>query len=763
MTDRPQLYEALTDRERQILGLLVEGLSNHEMAAQLYLTNNTIKWYNRQIYAKLGVNSRAQAILRAQQLALLEADAPPEQARVFNLPSPTTALIGRRQQIDELRQLMLESRLITLTGPGGSGKTRLALELAWLLAASFDAGAVFVDLAPVNDSKEVVPAIAQRINVFENTDEALIETIKRALKQRNMLLIADNFEQVIERAPVLNELLEAAPRLKILVTSREALRLTGEQEYPVPPLTLPVESHSPGCEIEEAEAVNFFVQRAARVRPGFTLNQNNAQTIAQICLRLDGLPLALELAAARCKLMSPETLLTRLEDRLDVLRGGARDLPARQQTLRSTLEWSYQLLDDSEKRLFARLAVFRGGRSFEAIEAVCSDDDDIVDTLAGLVDKSLLYQQERQDGELRFWMLETIQDYADECLGASGEEDSIRRRHAEYFVDLCERANPELRLANHFRWSELLSAEHDNLRAALDWAYDNDEITLCVRMVSALDLFWHAYGWHVEGLNWTQRLLDRIEETDRAYHAAFLICASKMIHYHNLDEAQGLCKVALEIARELDDKPRIALALIELAYYTLNHTEKAIALAEQGVALYRDLGEQPGIAHALNILGEIARYGGDDERAREAYEACLDVVKQTGETRRHCFSLENLAFIAQHQGDHRQAISYLQQALRISHKVNSPLDIGCNLIAMAGSLAALGQPQRAARLIGASDTIYAQLGAFIQPADQPETERAFTLIRTRLSEDEFEVLREAGQAMALEAAIADALIETDPD
>ena len=320
--------------------------------------------------------------------------------------------------------------------------------------------------------------IAGVLGVIENPAEPQLDTLKRALASRDLLLVIDNFEHVIEAAPLVAELLAAAPRLKVLITSREALRLSGEQEYPVPPLSLP-SADSPDA-LLESEAGSLFVQRAQRLLPHFEVTEDNAPAIAQICARLDGLPLAIELAAARCKLLSPQAMLARLDSRLTTLTGGARDAPLRQQTLRQTLDWSYNLLDEGEKTLFARLAVFRGGRSLEAIEAVCQPDlpVDVFDGLAALVDKNLIQQKELPDGEPRFVMLETIHEYARERLAASGEAEMIRRHYAEYFVELAERAEPELRLAEHQRWSQRLELELHNLRAVLEWSLGEGDVRL---------------------------------------------------------------------------------------------------------------------------------------------------------------------------------------------------------------------------------------------------------------------------------------------
>ena len=754
------VFDALTERELEILTQMAEGLSNHEIAHKLSLAYGTVKWYSAQIYSKLGVNNRTQAVAHLDSLR--QQDSPRASAdSTLNLPMPLTSFVGRQREINDIKHLLAANRLVTLTGPGGSGKTRLALEVASGIQHAFADSITFVDLASVANPTLVASTMAHALRIAEHPDTSLIQTLKYALHNRELLILIDNFEHVIDAAPLLSDLLIAAPKLSLLVTSREALRLNGEQEYPVPPMALPTCESASSQSLTETEATALFLQRAQLAYPNFEITEENAPAVAEICLRLDGLPLTIELAAARCKLLSPHTLLERLDNRLTVIRGGARDLPERHQTLRHTIDWSYDLLDESEQLLFNRLAVFRGGRSLEAIEAICVEGlpGDVFDALTGLLDKSLIYRKDARNDDPRLWMLETIHEYAWEKLEGSGEAETIRRRHAEYFVALAVCADPELQLAQHLYWSQRLEAEHDNLRAVLEWSLQGGDVTCGVRLAGALNLFWYAYGHHAEGLHWTGQLLERLDEVPEIYHAKFLHCAGKMIHFRDLETARQLFEDALGISRKLGDKYQAALALIEVGYTSLKDTHKGLATAGEGLRIYRELDHQPGIAHALNIIGEIARYGGDDEYARQVYEECLSIVEQTGETRRICFMLENLAFIAQHENDHHRAIDLLQQALKLSGRVNSQVDIACNLTAMAGSLASIGQPQRGARLLGVVDSIYERLGAFVQPADQPEFDQKIATLRAKIDDEDFKIAHAEGQKMSLKQAVAEALGE----
>ncbi len=755
----------LNEREREILARLAEGLSDRQIADALFLSLNTVKWYNRQIYSKLGVSSRTQAIAHARTSGLLaERISAPATPSRHPLPAETTPFIGRRREISEIKHLLASARLLTLTGTGGTGKTRLALRVAAQVADGFRDGVYFVDLAALPDPALVAKAIARALGVFENTGEALPETLKRAVAQREMLLLIDNFEHVIQAAPLFAELLAASPKLKLLVTSREALRLSAENEYPVPPLSLPVPEAATVRSLTESEAGALFILRAQIAAPRFQVTDANAPTIAQICTRLDGLPLAIELAAARSKLLTPQALLERLgrasADRpLSALAAGARDAPPRQRTLRDTMAWSYGLLTEGEKTLFARLGVFRGGRSLEAIEAVCGHDlpMDVLDGLASLVDKNLVQQQEAPGGEPRFRLLEMVHAYARERFEAGGEADAMRRRHAEHFVALAERAEPELRLARYGYWCQRFELELDNLRAALEWALGPGEVTLGVRLAAALGVFWYGRGYHVEGLRWTQQLLERLDETPRIYHAPFLISAGRMAWMVDPEAAKVLFVRALAVARELGDNRQAAWALAFQGAAMHRDPATAMPIAEASLALFRQMHDLPGIALALNIIGELARVSGDDAHAKRAYEECLGVCQRTGEALRTCYNLVNLAYLAQHEGDHVLALRLVRQALQLARETNDTRDVAAYLVTYAGSIAALGEHRRAARLVGASEAALGRMGALYQPTDQPEIDRVIAEVRAQLDEVDFRAAWSEGRGMTLDEAMADAL------
>lgn len=764
-SEEATLYAALTEREKEILEQLAAGHSDQEIGASLFLSGNTVRWYNRQIYSKLGVASRTQAVARAKQMGLLDGaiitPAPPVRGAL--LPRPATPLIGRRRELAEAKELLQSTRLLTLIGVGGTGKTRLALHVAEGVSATFADGVCFVDLAPVKDATMVADSIATALNVSDPPHESLQATLIHILADREMLLLLDNFEHVITAAPLLSDLLKASTRLKFMVTSREPLRLAGEQEYAVPPLALPAGETPSFEEIAASEAGTLFLQRAKMVNPRFTLTRENAPIIAQICRRLDGLPLAIELAAVRCKMLPPKALLARLEKPLHALTGGVRDAPDRQQTLRNTIAWSFNLLDDAEKRLFARMALFSGGGSLEAVEVICGDapNTDVLEVLASLVDKSLVRQRETQGGDPRFGLLETLREYALEQFEAHTDYETMRQRYAEYYVELAERAEPEMRLARQKQWFQLLATEQENLRAVLQWSLREGAVAVTqgIRIAGALSWYWYAHGHHVEGLQWTQRLLPLLDRAPHAYHAKFLIGAAHMMRVRNFDTTIPLLQNALTVARKQGDTHHTAYALIRLGY-ELMETPDALPMVEEGLALFDTVHYLPGVAHAWAILGEIHRSCGNDDLARHAYENSLAWCRHLGDRRGTLTMLLNLTFVARHQDDYPRALTLAQEALQLAHELELQVEMAECLAALAGIIGVTGNPRLAARLFGTVEITLEHLGAFYDAPDRQEFEGMVAAVRTQLDTTSFEKARMEGRQMPLKAAVESALRES---
>jgi predicted ATPase/DNA-binding CsgD family transcriptional regulator len=626
-----------------------------------------------------------------------------------NLPLQITSLVGREHEVAAVCELLRQDdvRLLTLIGPPGIGKTRLAIRAAAELLPDFADGVNFVNLAPVTDPALVSSTVAQTLGVKETQGCSLLQSLQTHLQNKRMLLLLDNFEQVIEAAPVLAGMLSASPHLKLLVTSREVLHLSGEHNFPVPPLSIPPVlapqdllgrlAPLPMLQLAEYEAVQLFIQRATALKPDFALGEDNAYAIAEICRKLDGLPLAIELAAARIRYLSPHAILERLKDRFRLLMGGPRDLPARHQALQATIEWSYDLLNEHERKLFRRLAVFRGEYTLQAIEAVCNTEEDtgveVLDTVASLVDKSLLGPRlaggQRsvpvEAGEARFVMLETIHEFAREKLQESGEAEAVQRRHALYFLALAERAEPKLHGPEQVAWLDHLEAELDNFRAALEWAYYNDiDIKLGLRIASALSTFWNRRGHVSEGQEWLSRLLSKAREAgvDRSEEGA-------------LSMAGTLYALGFLVAMRRGD------------------FMSARPLVEESIKLYKQLqaGKRTkGLSESLNLLGiVVSRFEGMAAR-RRLHEEALQIARETGDIWSIARSLYQLGHVARLSGDYALAHSMFEESLLLFQESGDKFNIGLALIGMGQIAEYRGDYQTARRLYEESLAIYRELG-----------------------------------------------------
>jgi predicted ATPase len=567
-------------------------------------------------------------------------------------------------------------RLLTLTGPGGTGKTRLALQAAADLLEEFEDGVFFVALAALTDPALVVSTVARTLGVTESGDRPLIEGVKDYLGDKGVLLLLDNFEQVLEAAPLAGELL-SAPSLKVLATSRIPLGIYGENEYTVPPLSVPDPKRLPGLEaLSHYEAVRLFIERATAAKADFAVTSDNAPAIAEICARLDGLPLAIELAAARVKLLPPKAMLGRLGRRLKLLTGGARDLPERQRTLRGAIEWSHTLLDEGEKTLFARMAVFAGGRTLEAIEAVCDAEGPLpVDTFEGvssLLDKSLLRQEEGPEDEPRFVMLETIHEYARERLVESGEAEEIGRAHTEYFLALAEEAEPELTGANQVLWMDRLEAEHDNFRVALARSLETGEAESALRIGGALWRFWNVRGYFSEGRRWLGTGLSEGGTAPSSVKAR----ASLGLGYLELRQGDYVRAVedleaSLSLYREVGDRRGEAYALCFLGWIALDRSElqRAEALLEESLALSRAAGTPRDVSVALNALAMLHVYRGAYASATAMQEESLSLAREASDVQIIAILTYNIGFAAAITAEYERAEAFIREAQELFREV----------------------------------------------------------------------------------------------
>ena len=650
---------------------------------------------------------------------------------LHNLPAQPTALLGREAEVAAARALLEQdgARIATLTGPGGTGKTRLGLQVGAELLEGFADGVWFIPLATIANPDLVVPAIAQPLGVREVAGEPLRNTLQDYLQPKHALLLLDNFEHLTAAAAAISALLAACPKIQVLVTSREPLRIAGERELPVPPLTLPSERQArslPPGELLEYPAIRLFVERAQAVKPDFALTETTAPDVAAICQRLDGLPLAIELAAARARVLAPAQLLARLDKRLKLLTGGHRDLPARQQTLRAAIEWSHDLLNRDEQVLFARLAVFSGGCAVEAAEAVCDGSGelavDVLDGLDSLTQKSLLRPEDGPDGAPRFTMLETIREFGLERLDATGEADTLHRAHADYYVTLAEEAEPQLTSPDQVAWLNRLSAEHDNFRSALGWLEHGDEIETRLRIVAALWRFWWMRGHLTEGRGWLERALAGADGLPPDILAMALSGAGILAESQgDYEQAVALHEKALNLWRSTGDQVGIASSLTNLGIVAdvFGDYDRATDLHTQALSLWHELNDEIGMAGSLNELGSLSVNRGDYEAAEELLTRSLELTRRSGEVSALGTVLETLGVLAFRLEDYDRAVNLYQESMELWRELDDSRMI-------AHTLANLGEAKHHQGDLIQAETMYQEsLSLFRELGDKLGT--AFAL------------------------------------
>ena len=722
------------------------------------------------------------------------------------LPVQPTLFIGREREISDVCNLLNKEtvRLVTLSGPGGTGKTRLSLKVGEESLKTYASGVFFIPLAEVREPDLMVSKIAEQLGVREGGSQPLLESLKSYLRDKQILLILDNFEQIIQGAGLISELMISAPGTEFLVTSRTLLNLRGEYEYFVPTLNLPeLDQITDAGQVRQSEAFQLFVERATASAPQFIIDNETALIIAKICHQLDGLPLAIELAAARIKLFSPESILERLSTSLDLLTGGARDLPERQRTLRNTLDWSFSLLDETTQTLFSWLSVFTGGFSLEAAEAICdsrkSDCDlDVLNGLEVLIDNSLLRSKFLKSGETRFSMLEVIREYAQEQQTNSGKMAAVREQHAEYFINKMAENNLLIQTSQSELVLDWIEEEHDNLRTTLTWLLENPaRQEVGALFLVSLDWFWFRRGYLSEGREWSRKMLNQLAPGERTSERVMVLFSSGALAMWQGDLNEALISIdeALEIARWLEYSYYLGVILLFKGTTLVNmgRDAEAISYLEQAGALFEELGitwyiatTQVHLANAalgqgdtdtalrnlsqaasandqinekwlqsfiLNNLGEVSRVRGEYDLAQSHYMQSEALFREMGDTGELARLVHNLGYIALHKGDFDGADNQFQESLDMFVKLSNQRGIAENLSAIAGLWVKRGKYEAGAQLLGAAQFMIDQTGGSWWPADRVEIEKITNVLTKELDKQSLEREIAAGKNMSMKAAL----------
>jgi non-specific serine/threonine protein kinase len=785
------LYGTLTARERQVFAGVVAGRLNKQIAADIGAAERTVKAYRARVLSKMRMRSAAELARAATELGLAQGGAlgtiwnrfPPEftarhasasmAARLRstppnNLPQQLTSFVGRDMEMAEVRELLRRTRLLTLTGAGGCGKSRLAIQVAKGLVDRYQDGVWLAEFASLSDSALVPQTIAGVFAIKHKAGRSVTEALIEYLASRHVLLVLDNSEHVLGAcAEMVEATLLQCPHLVALVTSRERLGVMGELTYRVPSLSVPDAKRSATPEyVMEHEAARLFVERAALQKPHLEITRRNAAALASICRQLDGIPLAIELAAARARTLSVQELNEGLEDRFRLLTGGPRTALPRHQTLRSLIDWSYALLSDAERALLCRLSVFSGGCTLDAARQVCTgdavDSDGVLDVLTALVDKSLVIGEERNDAT-RYLMLETVRHYARDRQSEQSDNAHWSDRHTAYFLKLAIEAEPHLTGAEQQFWFDRLDAEHDNLRAALAWSCaEGGDATAGLELAAAIWWFWEVRGYHGEGRGWFSKLLAATSEhrAQPARGKALNAAGGMARQQGDYAAARVLHEEALMVHRELGNTWGIAASLnnLSLVAYVQGDYSVARSLQEEALSIFRELGDPRGIPASLNNLGNIAFYEGNLGLARTYFEEALAIQRNVGDRRSIAGALGNLGNVNSSQGDHTSARAMLRESLAIFRGLGDPTGIARMLEGLGYVASALDGPRPAARLWGRAERLRAEMTAPLTPSDRRRYEHEVAAARAALHDDAaIDLAWREGRSMTLEEAMQHAL------
>jgi non-specific serine/threonine protein kinase len=763
------------------------GLTQAQLAEALGVAANTVARWERAdtpvgnpelvhlALERLEAASPAGSVARRRGEPPSVIDRPPPDIRADpqGFPSHLTSFVGRVREVAEVIRLLRSARLVTLTGAGGVGKTRLAVRAAEEVTTQFLDGGLFVPLAPITEPLLVTSAIAQLLEVRDIGDRPLLDRVNDVLRHRQLLLVLDNFEQVLDAAPIVSALLVNCPQLKVLVTSRAVLHISGEHTYAVLPLAVPARDPPPTLDrLTQYEAVRLFLERAQASKPQFAISNETAPSVAEICARLDGLPLAIELAAAQVRVLTPQTILARLSRRLDLLVGGARDEPERHQTLRAAIAWSYDLLTPSQQVVFRRLGVFVGGCELGVAESVLSmsDEDtapnhagtDILHILIALVEQGLVQASEQADGETRFTMLETIREYALERLRATGDEATMRRLHRDWCLGLAERAEPELWGPHHLTWADRLDNELDNIWAALEWSkQEPGEAETGLRLASALWRFWDVRGHLTDGRAQIEALIRLVPRGQPALSRGLYAAGYLAFRKGDISLADHLSEQALQLARELGDEWVVRWILMGLGSTSLFRRDlgQARALLQESLELARSVTDDILVAAVFFWLAELSRMEGDYTEAATIAAEYVAISNALGSPWMRAFALSSLGDTARLQGEHQRATRLQREALTMSLELRD-LSAASDIVDALGIIAVAQKDLlRACRLFGSAEAVRSRTGAsaWVRPTYLEYHDRAVADVRQGLDERTFARTWREGQALSFDQAVGYAM------